>query len=148
MDICWYYIYCFFTATITSDLTTQKLQNNISSVRDLVGKRVTSIKNSTASRYLSDINIQHSTVDSAEDAYKKLNNDETDAVIYDSPALEYYESHDGKGKAKTVGESFKPENYGIAIANNSPLRVKLDKALLSLEEDGTYGDLYKKWFGK
>jgi polar amino acid transport system substrate-binding protein len=152
LGIVWTYVgiifIAFFTATVTSDLTAQKLQNSINSVNDLPGKRVVSVNNSTASKYLDSINIAHTKVNAVDDAYKQLSNGEVDAVIYDSPALEYYESHDGKGKAKTVGDIFKQENYGIAVANDSPLRSKLNKALLSLQEDGTYTEIYTKWFGK
>jgi polar amino acid transport system substrate-binding protein len=152
LGIVWTYVgiifIAFFTATVTSDLTAQKLQNSINSVSDLPGKRVVSVKNSTASKYLGSINISHNVVDAVEDAYKQLNTGEVDAVVYDSPALDYYENREGKGKVKTVGEQFKPENYGIAIKNDSPLRAKLDKALLSLQEDGGYNELYTKWFGK
>jgi polar amino acid transport system substrate-binding protein len=152
MGIVWTYVgivfIAFFTANITSDLTTQKLQDSISSVSDLVGKRVASVKNSTASQYLDGLNIAHTNVDVVDDAFKQLNDGNVDAVVYDSPSLEYYESHEGKGKAKTVGDSFKHENYGIAMPIGSPLRAKVDKALLKMQEDGTYTDLYNKWFGK
>ena len=43
---------------------------------------------------------------------------------------------------------FDPEYYGIALASDSPLTERLDRALLSLAEDGTYDDIYERWFGE
>ena len=138
----------FFTATVTSDLTAQKLQGGINSIDDLAGKRVVTVKNSTASKYLTTSNISYTSAESPDEAYKALTDDTADAVVYDAPALEYFESHDGKGKVKTVGEIFKPENYGIALPKDSVLRDKVDQALLSIQEDGTYATIRAKWFEK
>jgi polar amino acid transport system substrate-binding protein len=34
----------------------------------------------------------------------------------------------------------------IAFASNSPLRKQVNNALLALREDGTYQQIYDKWF--
>ncbi len=43
---------------------------------------------------------------------------------------------------------FTRRNYGIVFPTNSPLRKQVNEALLALREDGTYEDIYNKWFGK
>lgn len=47
---------------------------------------------------------------------------------------------------KLVGEVFKPEDYGIAVAPGNPLGKQIDVALLKLKENGTYELLYEKYF--
>ena len=61
--------------------------------------------------------------------------------------LLYFASHEGKGKVQVVGPIFRKENYGIVFPDKSPLRKRVNEALLKLSENGTYDQLYKKWFG-
>lgn len=44
-------------------------------------------------------------------------------------------------------QAFKPEYFGILYAkDNTALKEKLDKAISSMVEDGTYSRLYEEWF--
>jgi polar amino acid transport system substrate-binding protein len=47
-----------------------------------------------------------------------------------------------------VGPVFRPEKYGIAVANGSPLRKSINETLLAMYEDGTYEQIYGKWFSQ
>jgi ABC-type amino acid transport substrate-binding protein len=42
---------------------------------------------------------------------------------------------------------FKDEDYGLVFPAGSQLREAADSALLSMQEDGQYELLKKKWFG-
>ena len=48
----------YFTAAVTSNLTLQQLRGDISGPEDLPGKRVASVKASTASEYLRQHNVE------------------------------------------------------------------------------------------
>ena len=52
----------------------------------------------------------------------------------------------GKGKVQVVGSLFRKESYGIVLPVNSPYRKPINNALLTLQENGTYQELYEKWF--
>jgi len=136
-----------FTASVTSLLTVQQLQGDIRGVSDLPGKRVATVQNTTASRYLDANNINYVGVPKIEDAYKLLNSKQADAVVFDAPVLLYYALTEGKGRAQTVGRIFQPETYGIALPPGSPLRKPINEALLELQHDGTYDAIYSRWFG-
>jgi polar amino acid transport system substrate-binding protein len=136
----------YFTATVTASLTVQQLQGNIQSENDLPGKNIATIAGSTSAIYLHKNNIQATEVEQIEAAYDLVLNGQVDAVVFDAPVLLYYASHEGKGKVQTVGSVFENENYGIVFAANSPYRRQINNALLKLLENGTYQDLYKKWF--
>ncbi len=57
-------------------------------------------------------------------------------------------SNRGNGKFKAVGESLEAQNYGIAFPKGSDeLREKVNGALKTLRDNGTYNEIYKKWFG-
>lgn len=137
----------YFTAQVTASMTVQQLKGSINGPDDLPGKRVATTTGSTAAAYLKDRRsiVQESV--KIEDAYKALEAGEVDAVVFDAPVLMYYAGHEGKGKVRLVGSLFRKENYGIVFPSGSPQRKPVEKALLSLQEDGTYDKLYEKWFG-
>ena len=68
-------------------------------------------------------------------------------MVYDTPILQYYASHEGKGKVQMVGSVFRKESYGIQFPQDSSLRKPVNEALLRLRENGTYDRLQTKWFG-
>lgn len=137
----------YFTAAVTSNLTLQQLRSDINGPEDLPGKRIASVKGSTASEYLRQHNIEAMDYAKVEDAYPALQHGQLDAVVYDAPVLLHFASHEGKGRFQTVGAIFRKENYGIAFPDQSPLRKRVNEALLKLKENGTYDLLYAKWFG-
>ncbi|MBL3468097.1 transporter substrate-binding domain-containing protein, partial [Klebsiella pneumoniae] len=51
-------------------------------------------------------------------------------------------------RQKAVGDSLEAQQYGIAFPKGSDeLRDKVNGALKTLRENGTYNEIYKKWFG-
>lgn len=137
----------YFTAAVTSSLTVQQLRGEINGPDDLPGKRVASVHGSTSADYLRQRNIEPVEFAKVEEALEALRQGQADAIVYDAPVLLYYASHEGKGKLQTVGSIFRKENYGIAFPSNSPYRKPVNAALLKLKENGTYDQLYRKWFG-
>lgn len=137
----------YFTASVTSNLTLQQLRGDIKGVEDLPGKKVASVKGSTSVEYLRQHNAEVSEFAKVEETYQALLQGQVAAVVYDAPVLLYYASHEGKGKVQTVGAIFRKENYGIAFPSNSSHRKPVNEALLKLKENGTYEQLYSKWFG-
>jgi polar amino acid transport system substrate-binding protein len=150
MAVIWMFIsvvfIAYFTATVTTSLTVEQLQSNIKSPQDLVGKRVATIVGSTSAIYLKQQKIEANEVKHIDEAYTALNNSDVDAVVFDAPILLYYAAHDGKGKVQVVGNIFRKESYAIAMENGSPYRKPINNALLSLQEKGTYQEIYDKWF--
>lgn len=136
----------YFTATVTTSLTVDQLQGNIKGPDDLVSKRVATVINSTSAAYLHEQNIQVLEFNKVAQAYDALSQEKADAVVFDAPVLLYYASGEGKGKVKVIGSVFRKENYGIVFGANSPYRKPVNKALLTLQENGTYEKLYQKWF--
>jgi polar amino acid transport system substrate-binding protein len=137
----------YFTAAVTSSLTVQQLRGEINGPDDLPGKRVASVRGSTSAEYLRQRNIEPLEFAKVEEAFESLQQGEADAVVYDAPVLLYHASHEGKGKFQTAGAIFRKENYGIAFPSNSPFRKPVNEALLKLQENGTYDQLHRKWFG-
>jgi polar amino acid transport system substrate-binding protein len=150
MAVLWMFIsvvfIAYFTATVTTSLTIEQLQSNIKGPQDLAGKKVATIAGSTSANYLSQQKIEAKEFKQIDEAYTALNNTDVDAVVFDAPILLYYAAHDGKGKVQVVGSIFRKESYAIALPNGSPYRKQINNALLSLQEKGTYQEIYDKWF--
>ncbi|NDV20670.1 glutamine ABC transporter substrate-binding protein GlnH [Pseudodesulfovibrio sp. JC047] len=70
-----------------------------------------------------------------------------DAVMFDKPVVESFVSKRGKGQVKIVGDLYAGQPYGIGFPKGSELVGKVNAALKTLKENGTYTTLYKKWFG-
>ena len=150
MAVIWMFIsvvfIAYFTATVTTSLTVEQLQSNIKGPQDLVGKRVGTIAGTTSVNYLKQQKIEATEFKQTNEAYAALNDSNIDAVVFDAPILLYYAAHDGKGKVQVVGNVFRKESYAIALPNGSPYRKLINNAILSLQEKGTYQELYDKWF--
>lgn len=138
----------YFTASVSSALTLQRLESNIKGPENLNGKKVATVKGSTAAQYLANRPIRTVEFELVEDAIKSLEESQVDALVYDAPVLQNYANQDGAGKVRVVGSIFERQSYGIALKPNSPYREPINQALLEIVENGVYDQIYQKWFGK
>jgi polar amino acid transport system substrate-binding protein len=138
----------FYTAQLTASLTVQQIKGPINGPQDLVGKVVGTTRGSTATAYLNEVRAQMVEFERVDDLYKALADQQVDAVVFDAPALLYYTTHDGSRLARTVGNVFHREDYGIVFPTGSPLRKQVNEALLGLRETDAYQSIYEEWFGK
>ncbi len=136
----------YYTAQLTAALTVQRIQGEISGPQDLPGKDVATTAGSTAAAFLKSIKAKVTEVSSVSEAFAALNDGKVAAVVFDAPVLQHHAAHAGRGETQVVGPVFREEDYGIAFPQGSPWRKRVDGALLSMREDGTYQKLYEKWF--
>lgn len=136
----------FYTAQLTAELTVQRIQGEINGPEDLPGRTVATTPGSTSAAFLLGLKAKPVEVSSIDEAFKALAASKVDAVVFDAPVLQHHAAHDGKGATEVVGQVFREEDYGIAFPQGSAWRKRVDGALLSLREDGTYQRLHDKWF--
>ena len=136
-----------YTAQLTATLTVSQFQGVINGPGDLPGKRVATIADSTAAKYLQGIGAQVQVFQTPDEMLSALLNQEADAVLFNAPFLRYFAAHDGLGRASVVGPEINRQEIGFVFQLNSPLRREVNHALISLREDGTYQQIYEKWFG-
>ena len=137
-----------FVATITASMTVEALQDNVDSINDLEGQRVATITDSTSAEFLSTRDLPFRGYTSPAAIFADLEEGRVDAVVFDAPILSFYANTTTEPATRLLPRIYRPENYGIAVQPNSPIREEIDRALLDLREDGTYGDLVVKWFGR
>ncbi len=139
------FLISFFTASISSALTVQKLDRSISEVADLAGKKVGTISGSTASFFLNSIHANVYQYSDFEQALFPLVSKELDAFVYDFPRLKYYVQKFKKSNLEVLDITFDSQFYGIAFPSNSNLREKVNRGILSLEESGELDLIIRKW---
>ena len=137
----------FYTAQLTTTLTVEQIRGAIEGPGDLPAKQVATVAGSTAVDYLRGQNAQVQEFATPDQLFKALLDKKVDAVVTAAPLLLYYAAHEGKGRVKTVGPEFNTAPAGIMVQLDSPLRRKINFALIALRDNGTYQQIYDKWFG-
>jgi arginine/lysine/histidine/glutamine transport system substrate-binding and permease protein len=119
------------------------------SLEDLEGKRIAVQIGTTGAGQAAEIEgATVSTFDSAPLALQELANGNADAVINDAPVTLYAIQTGNIGGLKVVGELVTEEFYGIALPKGSPNLERINSGLATILEDGTYEEIYQKWFGE
>lgn len=120
----------------------------VASLDDLAGKTIAVQIGTTGADQAAEVaDAKVVTFDSAPLALQELSNGNADAVINDAPVtLDAIASGNISG-IKVVGELVTEEFYGIALPQDSDNTEALNASLGELIENGTYAEIYEKWFG-
>lgn len=145
------------------------LQNSdIQQKSDLKGKTVGVQKGTTGAdataalkkEFNGDLTIQR--YDQIPDAFSALINNQVGAVINDNTVSEQFVAEngdrvrfvEGEGEAANQGKDAPPyltltvEEYGIAFRkDDNQLRKRVNEALSTIRENGTYDEIYSEYFG-
>ncbi|MEH2370949.1 ABC transporter permease subunit [Nostoc sp.] len=90
--------------------------------------------------------VQIRSFDSAPIALQELLNSNVDAVINDAPVTLYAINTGNLQGIKVVQKLLTEEFYGIATAKNSPNLTLINDGLDRVLKNGTYTQIYQKWF--
>jgi len=127
--------------------------SDIGQLEDLAGKKVGLQGLSSASDALK-ANPIESKIKSVSEyadnvlALSDLKTGRVDAVIIDEVVIDYYMAKE-EGTFKVLDETLAPEQYGVGVKkSNEELLEKLQKALDTMNEDGTAAEISNKWFGE
>ncbi|MFP4168618.1 MAG: glutamine ABC transporter substrate-binding protein GlnH [Desulfonatronovibrionaceae bacterium] len=125
-------------------------EEDIKELDDLAGKKVaTKLATSSVDFLKKEMpDLDPKLFPNIDGAFMELRSGGVDAVLFDAPVVQHYANTSGDGAVRTVGPVYEGQYYGIAFPTGSELRDKVDVALLKLIEDGTYAELYEKWFGE
>ena len=137
-----------FVAQITAAMTVSAIESSVSSVNDLYGKRVGTIEGSTAAAFLQNRELNGHGYNDLDTMLKAFENGDLDAVVFDSPIVAYYVLTDGAAFGQLAGPTFQHESYGIALPSDSEWIEPINQSILKFREDGTYAEIYLKWFGE
>lgn len=141
------------TASLSATLTVNSLNSDIKGPADLPGRKVATVSGSTSEAWLQRVGsggglkVTVATFPNVPDCLGALKSGVVQAVVFDASILRYYVSKEGGDDVMLVGPLFERSNYGFGLQADSPLREKINRALLILKERGAGEDLRRKWFG-
>jgi polar amino acid transport system substrate-binding protein len=136
------------TGSFAANLTADRLGGDIRGPGDLRGKAVATITGSNTVGILRGVKIRAKVVEfeNIRLALDALIAGKVKAVVYDAPMINYALKEPAYASLATVGGEFDITNYGFALQQDSPLRERLNQALLTLSENGTTEKLRQKYF--
>lgn len=135
------------TASFTTTLTINSLKGDINGPGDLPGRKVATVKGSTAETWLTARGAKVVPLATPGDCVVALKSGDVQAVVYDAPVLQYEAAKLNDEKLQMVGPVFERQNYAFALQQDSALRERLNQGLLDLTERGVGTELRKKFFG-
>ena len=136
-----------FTATISSELTTKRLQNNVTNIHDLHKMKVGCVKGRNTSVYLNYKHIKSKEYTIFEKAFEALEKGEINALVDDGATLNYYFNKKERniGKKITLIELPNNKEYYCFMSSDPVLVNKINPYLLSFLESEHWNKLLKKY---
>ncbi len=129
-------------------IATRQDDSEVQSFEDLENKRIAVQIGTTGAEKANEVaGAEVSTFDSAPLALQELRNGNVDAVINDAPVTLYAIKEGNLNDLEVVGEQLTSEYYGIALPTGSENLEAINQALDEIIADGTYAEIYQKWFG-
>lgn len=143
--------YDFSEAYMTNSLAifVRKDMQAISSVSDLIGRKVAVQKDATAYDRLKNQSIELVPTANQEEAIELLLNGQVEAAFGNQLTGQYILQRTKKHEyIKIVGGAIEPEGYSVAVRNGDPILAVFDRGLREIKQNGTYDKIYAKWFGE
>jgi ABC-type amino acid transport substrate-binding protein len=137
-----------FTSVLTATLTAEQVAGKIHGPKDLAGRTVgcqgaaVSVKEV---RRRGGVVKEYAKLDEALDA---LELGALDAVVGENQQMMFLLNQPENTGLKLVGPIFETFDYGFGLPNGSPLRERLNTAILRMREDGTMDRIREQWLGR
>jgi ABC-type amino acid transport substrate-binding protein len=136
-----------FTAGITSQLAAKRFESSVRSWADLAVVRTGTVNATSAAQYLSAERIDARSYPTVADGLQALRSGKLDAFVYDRPILEWQRRKDFADDVTVLDKMFTRENYAVALPENSPLRTKIDQAMLDELRSPGWQEVIQRYLG-
>ncbi|SEF66503.1 transporter substrate-binding domain-containing protein [Marinobacterium lutimaris] len=126
---------------------TQQGNEAINSPEDLAGKSVSVQIGTKSVAYLKEHYPETKLVEveKNQQMFNLVSIGRVDAAVTGKPAAFTYATE--RGGVKILPQQLTTENYGIAVRKDAgDLKAQIDQAIEAMKQDGTYDELYQKWF--
>jgi len=124
--------------------------NSISDIQSLAGKTIGVKIGTNTVDYLRD-NVPEAKLKlfpNIDNAFLDLATGRVEAVVHDTPNVQYYANTAGKGRVKVSGSLTSGDFYGIGLPKDSALTAEVNRGLAAIRANGVYDAIYVKWFGQ
>ena len=137
-------LYVLVTASLTATLAVGEFQR-VNDLESLRRARVGSLAGSSAADYLRREQVPHRIYASFPMALEALAAKKVDAVMFNEEILRYYADRAPGAKLQVLPQLYMPEDFAFALADSSPLRLPLDRALRRALATTHYRDLKDRY---
>ena len=140
------------TAVLASSFTLNAMQTEVRTLDDLRSLQVGALSASTSSAFLTANGIIHQTRPDLDALVIDLDDGKLDAIVSDAAFLKYrinQGKQQGQFKSLTVlPYELEAQNYAFILAENSPLRESINRALLSVRTQRDWRDKIEQYLGE
>jgi ABC-type amino acid transport substrate-binding protein len=136
-----------FTGTVASIMTVKGLDADVKGPEDLPRVRVASVAGTTSGLWLAEQRIRFVSYPTVDAALAALVADAADAVVYDRPILSYLAQELGGGELAVLPRKFALNHYGFVLPTQSPLRERINRAILSHTLQPEWNDTVFRYTG-
>jgi polar amino acid transport system substrate-binding protein len=140
------------TAVLASSFTLNAMQTDVRTLDDLRSLHVGALSASTSSAFLSANGIKHETRPNLDALVNDLDAGLLEAIVSDAAFLQYrinQGKQQGKFKNLTVlPYELEAQNYAFILAEDSPLRERINRALLTVRMESEWRDKQREYFGE
>lgn len=134
-----------FTASIVSALALERDIRRIESAHDLRPGRVGTLAGSTSDTYLQHMHLKPVYADSIPQLLKLLKEGRIEAIVYDTPILDYYLREEPPNQFSLSAIFLQRQDYGFALTQGSPLRQDINIALLRFLNDFRWQEIKDRY---
>jgi polar amino acid transport system substrate-binding protein len=140
------------TAVLASSFTLNTMQTEVRTLDDLRNLQVGALSASTSSDLLRGNGIRHQTRPDLDTLVSDLDTGDLDAIVSDAAFLQYrinQGKQQGQFKSLTVlPYELEAQNYAFILTQDSPLREKINRALLSARMQRDWRDKVAEYLGE
>jgi len=135
-----------FTANITTSLTLDELKGNVRGFGDLFHARVGSVSGSEATAFLAKQGITVIPFTTFGEGLQAVAERRIDALVQDEHILKYQVKSDYPGRVRVLPGTYDEYFVSIALQEESPLRKKINRALLKFMGTEEWTALMNRYF--
>ncbi len=135
------------TATATSILTLSHMQGTVSRPTDLLRLRLGAVPGAAGADYLTDRHTPFEAFADYEAGLNALHENRIDAFVANIPALRYLIHLSWHGELEVSPIALEAVLYAIALPTSSPLRGRIDSALLRATHEDIWREVERHYLG-
>lgn len=133
-------VVALLTATVTSTITVNHLRGVVQQPADLLRLRLGVVSGGAGEQYLQRHHAQFTEFEELTQALEALAEKRVDAVVSNLPSLRYLVRKRWQGVLEVSSLVLEPESFAIAVPEDSPLRKKLDSAVIRARQADQWRD--------
>jgi polar amino acid transport system substrate-binding protein len=137
-----------FTSVLTATLTAEQVAGAIHGPRDLAGRTAGCQEAAVSVKEVQRRGGIAREFAKLDEALGALGRGELEAVVGENQQMMFLLNQPGRTGLKLVGPMFESFDYGFGLPSGSPLRERLNTAILRMREDGAIDRIREQWLGR